>query len=191
MEDYINPEWADCITIRNNNTIGKRANAITKFCNENVIRYGNQWRCDVAGKIAILLKPGEGYEWHFDNLDFTDGKLNLARKGRYWTHIIYLTEGKPLEIGSWDPSSNRVKETDFSAPEPKEIIARIYPKPGKTTIFPCFMVHRIQPIVDNYRWAFVDFVTSPNYNGKSEKDLENIFNRYFDENSRNQLLSSR
>jgi len=83
----------------------------------------------------------------------------------------------------------RVKETDFSAPEPQEVLARIYPVPGKTTIFPCFMVHRIQPVVDNYRWAFVDFVSSPNYLGKTKKDLNNIFNRYFDEHSRNQLLS--
>jgi len=191
MEDYINPEWADCIEVGFNPTIAKSATKIVEYCNQHVVRYGNQWRCDVAGKVAILLKPGEGYEWHFDNLDFTQGKLNFARKGRYWTHIIYLTDGKPFELGSWDPISNRVKETDFSAPEPRDVIARIYPKPGKTTIFPCFMVHRIQPIVDNYRWAFVDFVSTPNYNGKSEKDLENILNRYFDENSRSQLLSSR
>lgn len=190
MEDYINPEWLDSIAVSFNKTIAKAAPKIVEHCDQHVVRYGNQWRCDVAGKVAILLKPGEGYEWHFDNLDFTEGKLNFARKGRFWTHIIYLTEGKPFELGSWDPQSVRVKETDFSAPEPKEIIARIHPKPGKTTIFPCFMVHRIQPVVDNFRWAFVDFITSPNYNGKSEKDLNNIFNRYFDENSRNQLLSS-
>lgn len=191
MEDFINPEWEDCIEIGFNSTIADHAKSIVKFCNENVVRHGNQWRCDLAGKIAILLKPGEGYEWHFDNLDFTNGILNNTRKGRHWTHIIYLTEGKPLEIGTWNPDSQRVLETDFSAPEPKDIIARIFPKPGKTTVFPCFMVHRIQPVVDNHRWAFVDFVSTPNYKNKSEKDLENIFNRYFDENSRHQLLSSR
>lgn len=191
MEDYVNPDWVDAIEIGFNSTIGDYAKSIVKFCNENVVRYGNQWRCDIGGKTAILLKPGEGYEWHFDNLDFTDGKLNQARKNRYWTHIIYLTEGKPLEIGTWNPTSERVKETDFSAPKPQDIIARIHPKPGKTTVFPCFMVHRIQPIVDNYRWAFVDFVSSPNYHRKTIKDLNTIFNRYFDENSRSQLLSPR
>src|SRR6056300_540313 len=191
MEDYINPEWADCITIRNNNTIGKRANAITKFCNENVIRYGIQWRCDVAGKIAILLKPGEGYEWHFDNLDFANQKLTTSRPSRYWTHIIYLTKGQPFEIGSWSPNSSRVEQTDFSAPEPEEILVRIYPEPGKTALFPCFMVHRIRPIVDNYRWAFVDFIGTPNYSTKSKRDLTNLFNRYFDEDTRSQLLSPR
>jgi hypothetical protein len=190
MEDFIDPEWLDCIHLDFNEAVAQSSTKIIKHCESNVIRYGNQWRCDVAGKIAILLKPGEGYEWHFDNLDFTKGILNHARKGRYWTHIIYLTEGKPLEIGTWNPDSARVLETDFSAPEPKHIIARIYPEPGKTIVFPCFMVHRIQPIVDNHRWAFVDFVSTPNYKDKSAKDLENIFNRYFDENSRNQLLSS-
>ena len=52
------------------------------------------------------------------------------------------------------------------------------------------MVHRIQPIVDNRRWAFVDFVGSPDYGSKTKKDLTNIFNRYFDEHTRSKLLSS-
>ena len=82
-----------------------------------------------------------------------------------------------------------MEQTDFSAPEPKEILVRIYPEPGKTALFPCFMVHRIRPIVKNYRWAFVDFIDTPNYSTKSKKNLTNLFNRYFDEDTRNQLLS--
>ena len=78
----------------------------------------------------------------------------------------------------------------FSAPEPKKIFARIYPEPGKSMMFPCFMVHRIRPVVDNRNWAFVDFVSSPNYMGKTKQDLTNIFNRYFDEDTRSKLLSS-
>ena len=149
--------------------------------------HGHQWRCDVAGKIAILLKPGEGYEWHFDNLDYAHKRLTSSRPQRFWTHIIYLTEGKPFEIGSWSPKGERVEQTDFSAPEPEKILARIYPKPGLSICFPCFMVHRIQPIVDNRRWAFVDFVSTPDYLGNSKKDLQNLFNRYFDEDTRRQL----
>jgi len=105
--------------------------------------------------------------------------------------MIYLTEGKPFELGSWNPEGARVQETDFSAPEPDNIIARIYPKPGKTVLFPCFMVHRIQPLVDNYRWAFVDFIDTPNYSTKTKADLTSIFKRYFDEHTRSKLLSSR
>ena len=190
MEDFIDDEWKDIITIGFNYAIAKNSNKIVDYCKNNYYRYGNQWRCDIKDKIAILLKPGEGYEWHFDNLDFTDNKLTTSRPKRYWTHIIYLTEGKPFEIGTWNPDAKRVIETDFSAPEPKCILARVYPKPGKSMFFPCFMVHRIQPIVDNYRWAFVDFVSSPNYLGKTKKDLTLAFNRYFDENTRSQLLSS-
>ena len=189
MEDYIADEWVDAITVGFSDTVAKSAHKVVEHCEKNYIRHGHQWRCDVAGKVAILLKPGEGYEWHFDNLDYTKGKLTSTRPNRFWTHIVYLTEGKPFEIGSWEPSGERVLQTDFSAPEPKEILARIHPKPGKTMYFPCFMVHRIQPIVDNRRWAFVDFVGSADYADKTKKDLTSIFNRYFDENTRNQLLS--
>ena len=187
---FIDPEWRDCIEIGFNRKIADTSERIVKYCEEHVTRYGHQWRCDFAGKVAILLKPGEGYEWHFDNMDFTGGELNEARNNRYWTHIIYLTKGQPFEIGSWNPESSRVLETDFSAPEPKKILARIYPEPGKSMMFPCFMVHRIRPVVDNRRWAFVDFVSSPNYMGKTKQDLTNIFNRYFDEDTRSKLLSS-
>ena len=189
MEDYINPEWADAVTIGFNESIAKNATKIVEYCEKNYTYYGHQWRCDVAGKVAILLKPGEGYEWHFDNLDFAKRRLTTSRPDRFWTYMIYLTEGKPFEIGSWSPVGDRVEQTDFSAPEPDDILVRIYPKPGKSVMFPCFMVHRIQPIVDNRRWAFVDFVDSPDYLGKTKKDLTNIFNRYFDENTRSQLLS--
>tara|TARA_Y100000389_G_scaffold204512_1_gene257565 strand:- start:5537 stop:6112 length:576 start_codon:yes stop_codon:yes gene_type:complete len=191
MEDYIDPEWADAVTVGFSESIAKSSTKLVDYCSKNYTRYGHQWRCDVADKVAILLKPGEGYEWHFDNLDYTHGRLTSSRASRFWTHIVYLTEGKPFEIGTWNPKNERVLQTDFSAPEPDKIIARIYPKPGKTMYFPCFMVHRIQPVVDNYRWAFVDFVSSPNYLGKTKKDLTSIFNRYFDEYTRSQLLSPR
>jgi hypothetical protein len=191
MEDFIAGKWRDAVEIGFNEKIAKSASRIVEYCDKNFYNYGHQWRCDVAGKVAILLKPGEGYEWHFDNLDYTNSKLSTSRPQRYWTHIIYLTEGKPFEIGTWNPEKSRVLQTDFSAPEPEEIIARIYPKPGKSLYFPCFMVHRIQPIVDNYRWAFVDFINQPNFMSKSKKDLTSIFNRYFDEHTRSQLLSPR
>ena len=191
MEDYINDQWVDAVEIGFNETIARQAPNIVKHCEKNYFHSGHQWRCDFAGKTAILLKPGEGYEWHFDNLDFAEKKLTTSRPNRFWSHLIYLTEGKHFEIGSWNPKGNRVEQTDFSAPEPDEILVRIFPKPGKTLLFPCFMVHRIQPIVDNRRWAFVDFVGEANYSTKTKKDLTNIFNRYFDEDTRNKLLSSR
>lgn len=191
MEDFVAPDWADIIEIGYNDTVAKSATKLVDYCNKNYYRYGHQWRCDIKNKTAILLKPGEGYEWHFDNLDFAERRLTTSRPNRYWTHIIYLTEGKPFEIGSWNPKGTRVEQTDFSAPEPEDILARVYPIPGKTLCFPCFMVHRIQPLVDNYRWAFVDFVNTPDYGNKTKKDLKSAFNRYFDESTRSKLLSPR
>ncbi|MBT7896997.1 MAG: 2OG-Fe(II) oxygenase, partial [Flavobacteriales bacterium] len=62
---------------------------------------------------------------------------------------------------------------------------RIYPEPGKTVVFPCFMVHRIQPIVDNRRWAIVTFIDNPNYKNMNKKRLKSIYKRYFNEYNRN------
>ena len=191
MEHFVDSRWKSAVTLGYNETIAKNAKKIVNYCENNYILHGHQWRCDVAGKIAILLKPGEGYEWHFDNLDYADKRLTTSRPKRFWTHIIYLTEGKPFEIGSWSPKGSRVEQTDFSAPEPETILARIYPKPGLSVCFPCFMVHRIQPVVDNRRWAFVDFIDTPDYLDNSKKDLKILFNRYFDEDTRRQLLSPR
>jgi hypothetical protein len=190
MEDYIDPNWVDIIEIGFNDTVAKAANKIVAHCENNIQYFGHQWYSDIGSKKAILLKPGEGYEWHFDNLDYADKRLTTARAKRFWTHIIYLTDGQPLEIGSWSPDGDRVEQTDFSAPEPNIILARIYPKPGKSVLFPCFMVHRIQPLVQKNRWALVDFVASPDYNTKTKKHLKIAFNRYFDENTRSKLLSS-
>jgi len=191
MEDFINPEWVDAVTVGYNLQIAQGSKNLVNYCMNRYTRHSSQWVCQIARKTAILLKPGEGYEWHFDNLDFYNQELTTSRPGRYWTYMIYLTHGKPFEIGSWNPKSTRVKETDFSAPTPEKILARIYPEPGKTVLFPCFMVHRIQPVVDNYRWAFVDFIDTPNYLGKTKKDLTSIFKRYFDEHTRDKLIPPR
>lgn len=135
----------------------------------------------------MLLEQGDVYDWHSDSFSFTNRKLSNPRPARYWTTVIYLTEGKPLEIGNWNPSGKLC--ADFDYPEPSDIIAKIYPSPGKTVTFPCFMVHRIQPTVDNDRWTFVDFVSSMSYNSVKSKDYIKLANRYFNEDFRSQLLS--
>lgn len=182
MEDFIDDRWIDSIHIGFNEEIAKKAYKIVEHCEKNYYWYGHQWICNFAGQTAILLKPGEGYEWHFDNMDYTNGILSCPRPSRFWTHLIYLTDGQPFEVGNWNPKGLRVEQTDFSAPEPTEIIARIYPIPGKTVIFPCFMVHRIQPLVKKNRWAFVSFIDKPNYNTVNKKQLTNIYKRYFNDN---------
>ena len=134
MEDFIDSRWVDAIDVGFNESIAKNAPKIVKECEKNLKFFGNQWYSDFAGYKAILLKPGEGYEWHFDNLDFAERKLTTSRPGRFWSHLVYLTEGRPFEIGSWNPKGDRVEQTDFSAPEPEEILIRVYPKPGKTLL---------------------------------------------------------
>ena len=81
MEDYINPKWNDAVEIGFNERIASNSEKIVAHCEKNYILHGHQWRCDFAGKCAILLKPGEGYEWHFDNLDFAEKRLTTARPG--------------------------------------------------------------------------------------------------------------
>ncbi len=180
MEDFIDPTWDFCIKKDFNKSIADSADKIIKRAEDSVQWYGNQWVSKfLPTGVCILLKPGDGYDWHFDNLDYTNGIVNVPRPDRYWTEVIYLNEGTPLEIGSWSPESNRVYETDFSAPVPKKIIATIYPKPGKIVRFPCYMVHRIKPPVTNRRWTITTFVSSIRYKGLSKKDLSDGFKKYF------------
>lgn len=144
--------------------------------------------CRVNGKTAILLSAGDTYGWHSDSFSFTDRRLANPRPNRYWTQIIYLTEGKPLELGDFNPHGDL--NEDFDYPTPMSIIATIHPKPGKTVTFPCFMAHRIQPTVDNDRWTFVDFVSVMKYNTLNSSEYRKLAKRYFNESFRSELLSS-
>ena len=184
MEDFIDNGWIDAIDIGFNESIAKNASKIVKECEKNLKYFGNQWYADFAGYKAILLKPGEGYEWHFDNMDYVDGVLSCPRPSRFWSQLTYLTDGQPFEIGDWNPLGERVEQTEFSAPIPNKILARVYPKPGVTVVFPCFMVHRIKPVVNTRRWAIVSFIDNPNYKKMNKKTLQLIFKRYFNEHSR-------
>lgn len=185
MENFIDSNWLDAIEISYTTAIAAKADKIVAECEKNVKNFGNQWVADFAGYKAVLLKPGEGYEWHFDNMDYVNGSLSCPRPNRYWSQLIYLTEGQPFEIGDWNPSGERVVQTKFSAPIPNKILARIHPVPGLTVVFPCFMVHRIKPVVDNRRWAIVSFIDNPNYKKMNKKTLQLIYKRYFNEHSGN------
>ena len=178
MEDYIDSRWADAIEIGFNKSIAKNASKIVEECEKNIKYFGHQWYADFAGYKAILLKPGEGYEWHFDNMDYVAGVLSCPRPSRFWSQLTYLTEGQPLQIGDWNPLGERVEQTEFSAPIPNKILARV------TVVFPCFMVHRIKPMVNNRRWTIVSFIDSPNYKKMNKKTLELIYKRYFNEYNR-------
>jgi len=190
--DFIHPDWQDCIFVSTNNLVKKTVKPLLKHIEANSYsdpQHQDRIICDLNGKRAVLLEHGDVYDWHSDSFSFSNRTLSNPRPGRYWTRIIYLTEGKPLEIGDWN--SLGVLGADFDYPEPSNIIARIYPSPGKTITFPCFMVHRIQPTVDNDRWTFVDFVSVMKYNTINSSEYTTLAKRYFNEDFRSELLSSR
>ena len=54
MEDYINPKWNDAVEIGFNERIASNSEKIVAHCEKNYILHGHQWRCDFAGKCAIL-----------------------------------------------------------------------------------------------------------------------------------------
>ena len=192
MVDEIDPKWQDCIFVNKNDFIAKSIKPLLKYIEANSYtdpHHQNRIICDLKGKKAVLLEQGDVYSWHSDSFSFNQRILTNPRKGRYWTQIIYLTEGKPLEIGNWNPLG--ALGADFAYPEPSNIIARIYPSPGKTVTFPCFMVHRIQPTVDNKRWTFVDFMSIMKYNTINSSEYITLAKRYFNEDFRSELLSSR
>ena len=192
MVDEIDPKWQDCIFVNKNDFIAKSIKPLLKYIEANSYtdpHHQNRIICDLKGKKAVLLEQGDVYSWHSDSFSFNQRILTNPRKGRYWTQIIYLTEGKPLEIGNWNPLG--ALGADFAYPEPSNIIARIYPSPGKTVTFPCFMVHRIQPTVDNKRWTFVDFMSFMKYNTINSSEYITLAKRYFNEDFRSELLSPR
>ena len=192
VHDFIHEDWQDCIKIYTNDLIKRNTKPLLKYIEANSFSDPNHQQrtiCRLKDKTAVLLEQGDVYDWHSDSFSFEGRQLSNPRRGRYWTRIIYLTEGKPLEIGDWNPTGNL--EADFDYPTPNEVIARIYPSPGKTVTFPCFMVHRIQPTVDNKRWTFVDFLTSVGYNGFTTTTYFDLAIRYFNEDFRSELLSSR
>ena len=190
MVDFVDTDWQDCIFVSTNNLVRKKIKPLLKYIEANSYSDPNhQGRiiCDLNEKKAVLLEQGDVYDWHSDSFSFSNRTLSNPRPGRYWTRIIYLTEGKPLEIGDWNPSG--ILGADFDYPKPSNIIARIYPSPGKTVTFPRFMVHRIQPLVNNRRWTFVDFVTVMKYNTINSSEYITLAKRYFNENFRSELLS--
>lgn len=191
VRDFIHEDWQDCIQTYTNELVKKNIQPLLKHIEANSFsdpNHQNRIICNLNGKTAVLLEQGDVYDWHSDSFSFEGRQLSNPRAGRFWTRIIYLTEGKPLEIGNWNPTGQL--GADFDYPEPSEVIATIYPSPGKTVTFPCFMVHRIQPTVDNKRWTFVDFLSTVGYNGFNTSRYNNLLKRYFNEDFRGELLSS-
>ena len=69
MEDIINSEIKPFVDISFSSTIKNSVEKIIEKAEERVNWYGNQWAANdvVKGGVCILLKPGDLYDWHFDN----------------------------------------------------------------------------------------------------------------------------
>ena len=68
-----------------------------------------------ASDVARVARPGAAL--------YINGKLSCPRPERYWSEVIYLTDGQPFQIGNWNPKGVRVEQTEFSAPEPTKILS--------------------------------------------------------------------
>lgn len=173
--DFIKEGWEDFVKLDFSRQVAQNADKIIKECESNVEYYQEQWVANVLPYAnCILIKAGEAYQWHFDNLNWKNGQLTMPRNNRYYSEITYLTDGTPLQIGNFNASNDRVYQTEFSAPRPTDIIAEIWPEPGKRVIFPSFVVHRvISPTKD--RWAIVRWIDT--YENKNS--YASLWKRYF------------
>ena len=153
------------------------------------IEVNNQLVAGITGLTmhAIKLEPNRHYDWHFDNgnWDSKSKTFKFSSHNRYWTHLIYLTDGAPLEIGELNVEDEVAVETMWSAPAAKKLIARIYPKPGLSIIFPGFMTHRVHPDIRKARWTLSEFITNHTYKGFNLQIYNKAKELYFDEYIRN------
>jgi len=156
--DFIKEGWEEFVNIDFSRQVAENADIIVKECEKKVEYYGEQWIANVIPSVTcILIKPGDTYKWHFDNLNWENNKLTMPRTSRFFSEITYLTTGSPLQIGNFNGLSKRVYQTEFSAPVPTEILAEIYPVAGKRVTFPSFMVHQVVNPTSN-RWAIVRWI---------------------------------
>ena len=154
---------------------------------ENIKAENNQVTAGFSGLSmhAIKLTPEKHYDWHFDNCDwdFETKKINYSH-GRYWTHLIYLTDGAHLELGALNIDKKVAVETKWSAPPTDKIIAKIYPEPGKSIIFPSFMAHRVHPHITKDRWTLSEFITRVDYEGFTQETYDKAKELYYNEYTR-------
>jgi hypothetical protein len=186
MKQFIDKNYKFCVDIDFSPKIAKTSAKLCAMFNRHAVEKNNQITSGVDGSDfhAIKLTPEKTYDWHFDSCNWYHGEQKIVWQtshNRYWTHIIYLTEGAPLELGEINLDSKPVVETLWSAPEPKKIIARVYPKPGLGIVFPGFIAHRVHPDIKHDRWCMVQFITTPYYKKFSIDVYEKAKEVYFDE----------
>jgi len=168
-------------------SIAKKASAMIEMLNRHTKAENNQVTAGFNGfsMHAIKLTPEKHYDWHFDNCDWDfDTKKIRYSHGRYWTHLIYLTDGAHLELGALNIDKEVAVETKWSAPPTDKIIAKIYPEPGKSIIFPSFIAHRVHPHITKDRWTLSEFITRVDYEGFTQETYDKAKELYYNEYTR-------
>ena len=189
MNQFIDKKYKFCIDVDYLDSVSKKASKMEAMFNRHATEKNNQITAGIQGTDfhAIKLTPEKTYDWHFDSCNWyhKEQKVVFADShGRYWTHIIYITEGAPLELAEFDLDSAPVVNTMWSAPHPKKIIARVYPKPGLSIVFPGFIAHRVHPDITHDRWCMVKFITDANYKSLTSTIYNKAKKVYFDEYTR-------
>ena len=187
-KDIINPSYEFCIKLKQIPGIAKKADEMIDMLDRHKIDKNNQITAGLPGLSmhAIKLTPEKHYDWHFDNCDWDFGKkiIKFTNHNRYWTHLIYLTDGAHLELGALNFDEKVAVETQWSAPPTNKIIAKIYPQPGKSIIFPSFIAHRVHPNITKERWSLTEFVTRVDYEGFTQETYNKAKELYFNEYTR-------
>ena len=189
MNNFIHKDYRFCVKVEYNNSVKNSAEKMIDSLEKHTVEHENQFVSGLPGMTATALKltTDKSYNWHFDNCKWTFSKKKamFTELKRSWTHVIYLTEGAPLELGNL-----KFKE-EVSAPEPDKIIARINPKPGLGVIFPGFIAHRVHPDITGTRWCLVEFHTNLTYKDFNESTYNRAKEIYFNEYSRRFSISPR
>ena len=103
MNNFIQKDYRFCVKVEYNNAVKNSAEKMIYSLERHTVEHENQFVSGLPGMTAhaIKLTPDKSYNWHFDNCNwnFSQKKIVFTEHKRSWTHIIYLTEGAPLELG--------------------------------------------------------------------------------------------
>lgn len=185
MDDFISNLYLDFILVNHSPNIQKRANSLIELAESNKFWNPNHNYYEASlferGIVTTISKETPEYPWHTDSISRNEYGIPVCRNNRKWTQIIYFQDGSPIELGNWNVKGNIIKDGPKSTIyEPSELIARIYPKPGKTITFPSFIVHRVPKTNKFPRWAAVSFYDRYNPYYKLDKELyDKAFHAYF------------
>lgn len=189
MNDFIHDDWSDCVITYENPKIVKNLDKLLEELKDNIFDDPKRPHRTMSklGEVVVMIHNKQIENWHSDSVYYRDGKLSTHDRKRYWSKITYLTEGSALSLGNWNPSGffkeDRWPDPDWHLPYPDEILATIYPSPGKTVLFPAFMNHRVEPPMTKDRWTLVEFNSVLEYKNlvENSKQYEELAKRYFRE----------